>query len=935
MKTKITNLLNTVEKAFEWKQNVPELEQLDYTKKLIDIRRNLKKILFAISEQCSTAAFGESQMGKSYLVSAILSSPSSPFVVTDGTNSYNFISEINPSAPNSSVEATGVITRFTTVEDAKVPEGYLKVQLLSVTDLVLILCEAYYNQVDYSHESTLSTEQINEYLAAVTPAGLPSEKRVLDIDSIMDIFEYLKTPSIHKKCSDVLNSQLETFIMKKYDSLSSSQILDLISILWNKESHINRLWNDILDAYKQLNYTSSIYARFDAVLRRKGTLLDVARLDEIYGKPETVSSEYEPETEVKLSYDGSPIRVKKSYLSALVAELCFILPKQLVENHPFLEKLDILDFPGARRPEQMKQSLLGEGKNLSTILRRGKVSYLFNKYSAAKRISTLLFCHNNNQSAESTMGGLLENWVNGNIGDNIAKREAYMMQSRIAPLFVICTWFNKDLDYQDEKPGTISALEERWKRRFNVVLEKEVIKSIGDPNHWFNAWTNSVRAFNNLYMLRDFKYSKNIYQGYNPDLGTPESGEPVKPVVYPSFFADLKESFLQNDFVKQHFTSPNESWESAAACAHDGTERIIANLNNIAPNVAKAREEKFAVDYLSEESKLRTLLNSYYHPDNSDEQLKLSKRQVGGASMQIDKLTGVDPYAFGRMMNSMMISESEIFEYVHTYLLGTKQQVAMTSEEANIFMSAGLDTSVPRSENIERLCDYFGVDSEEECRYELKDQGMDIENLLGKLQMQKSPAEELLEGVEEIWHNNVLIQRFADSSGEKLPAASAIVNNLWGLYNRYDFRAKLIERINEYMKKLDKEVSVGIISDYLSMQLNAFTNSFGCDFIPENEKNLVLSKNASLRLNIKEDLLNPVQKGEGHQLLAEIDKIEELLTSGTFSLNDKAFLARYPQYSRLWQWQQQMRLAYICMSSVPNYDVKANAEMKQIISTMQ
>ena len=62
----ITNQLQVIERAFEWIDNVPSAERLEFKKKLINYRRELKKIRYAISEPCSTAAFGESQMGKSY-----------------------------------------------------------------------------------------------------------------------------------------------------------------------------------------------------------------------------------------------------------------------------------------------------------------------------------------------------------------------------------------------------------------------------------------------------------------------------------------------------------------------------------------------------------------------------------------------------------------------------------------------------------------------------------------------------------------------------------------------------------------------------------------------------------------------------------------------------------------------------------------------------
>ena len=83
-----------------------------------DYRRQLKRIRNALDGNCSAAAYGESQVGKSYLMSSLLSSPNAPFVITNGGKSYSFIDAINPSGGNNAkVESTGVITRFTLQKD--------------------------------------------------------------------------------------------------------------------------------------------------------------------------------------------------------------------------------------------------------------------------------------------------------------------------------------------------------------------------------------------------------------------------------------------------------------------------------------------------------------------------------------------------------------------------------------------------------------------------------------------------------------------------------------------------------------------------------------------------------------------------------------------------------------------------------------------------
>ena len=187
----IEDTLSIVNKAVSFEKAHPGfVKNNNYKSKLVDIRRELGKIKFATDENCSVAVFGESQVGKSYLVSAMLSESDSPFCVEIGGKSYNFKEEINPAEPNSQIEATGVITRFT-ARNTNVPNGYLKVHLLTIPDIVLILAEAYYNQVD--REIRNANNIMNNINARMDECKRVYDKNanpVIDEVDVADIEEY-------------------------------------------------------------------------------------------------------------------------------------------------------------------------------------------------------------------------------------------------------------------------------------------------------------------------------------------------------------------------------------------------------------------------------------------------------------------------------------------------------------------------------------------------------------------------------------------------------------------------------------------------------------------------------------------------------------------------------------------------------------------------
>ena len=280
------------------------------------------------------------------------------------------------------------------------------------------------------------------------------------------------------------------------------------------------------------------------------------------------------------------------------------------------------------------------------------------------------------------------------------------------------------------------------------------------------------------------------------------------------------------------------------------------------------------------------------------------------------------------------ITESEILELLHTQIIGQEQSLPMSNEESQMFMSAGLDTNVSREENVERLCGYLGVDDEEECKQVLQAEHIDIDKLLSQNQMMAGRADKLVECVEKLWHDKVLMKRCNDGFAEQMPAIGSMMSSLWSVYRLLDIRKILVEKVNDYLEQLNSETAIGIISDYLSMQFNAFASSFGYNFMNEEQKEKILKKNKELKLNLDEASLAEVKSPTTIEILADLYKQKEILRKGSFGVKDKEFLGRFPQFRRLWRWEQQLRIGYIYASELPDYDIKANAELKNIIDSI-
>lgn len=931
---KIDNAIDVINTARTWEINVEENKRYAWRKKLIHTQRQLVDIRHALEENRSVAAFGESQMGKSYLVSAILSEPGVPFCVNGGDKKYNFIDEINPSAPNSSVEATGVVTRFTSSpqQSDRIPEGWLKVRMLTIADIVLVLAESYYNQVVRRSRNIGDLMGNIEKRIEECHIGTNTSPLITEID-IANIEDYLRnTQTIGVNCDHIFSTNLFQFLLQNIGRISNEDTLSLLKLLWNNNEDFNRLFDNLISAYREIGFQNITYVDFKAVLRKHGSLLDVARLDEMYSSPEAVSSQYDPQASVKLSPDGVAHSLPKSFFSALIAELCFIVDKQNdATGRSFMENLDILDFPGLRPKQSKNEDELAVGKNLATVFRRGKVTYLFNKYSRTKRISSLLFCHNNNQSTECTMGPVISDWVNTNVGRSANDRNKFMEKTIASPLMVISTWFNRDLDYNNESRD--ADLGERWNRRFKTVLSKEVLQSIDKPEHWFNSWVSAGTPFKSIFMLRDFKFSRAIFKGYNPDTNQQEI-EPIENDRFPDYLERLKESFVGNDFVRAHFNNPSEQWDMSATPACDGTKTIISHLNELAPKVQEACMQKYSDDYRILVDELKSLLFSEYHDDDPAEQTKKAKKEVGRIILSIDRNCGNDPYHWSRLMESLMIPERIVRETVFSQIAGNEVSKPLTKPESEIFMAAGLDTDATEAENLKRLCNYLGADDRNECEETLKDidSDIDITKLLEHNRMVDSAAEQLLTKIEQLWQTDFLSVKVA--GGKDSPEVNTIVAKLVSLYNELNVHRVLVGEIQHLMDTIVKEKQVGIVASWLTMSLNKFVGEFGYSFISPDTLRSVAKKNDEFNLCIDIDMLDDTIQAEGVELLKQMDAVQHTLEQDGFTTKVREQQKLLPQYRSRWQWQNRMRAAFAIVSGLRDYIIEANNELKKIIDSI-
>lgn len=898
-------------------------------------RRKLKRINEALSENCSAAAYGESQVGKSYLMSSLLSTPNAPFVIENNGQKYSFIYEINPSGGNNTKqESTGVITRFTIRQENQRMADYIKITNLSVVDIILLLADSYYNDVKINTENVLMKEDIDlalSQMGTLWDSKNPAHSIITE-DDVRDICDYINE-IIGNNAANICKSSFCKVIAPVIHLIPPTEWVKVFGLIWNNNVELNRLFNILINEYQKIDFQTKVYVPFDAILRDKGTLLKIDWLDSVCGIHKETNDDVLYTDIYNERGDIIATDFSKAYLSALIGELTFVLPETIAQERKFLKKIDLLDFPGARSREKIKEQQLGEV--LPTILRRGKVAYLFNKYSRSLKISSVLFCHHNDQKTEATIGTSIHNWIEDNIGDTPEIRANVLSRTNgIAPLFLICTKFNIDLERTiNDTQETVSKLDNHW-ARFNTTIPKII-----EPERWMDDWVPqggsfSSKHFQNVYLLRDFYWSsKNqVFDGYNGHRGTVES-EVHTFEDYPNYFEDLRNSFLANSFVKKHFAKPQQAWDDVATINNDGSKAIIRNLDAIASVLEDARRERYHQQLQEIRNDILNRLSVYYESDDKEENNIKIRRITGDIKLQTEFAFGEKPERFGQIIDDLMISSADIRSIAYDIIVRHIEEPQTVSSIKMIRAFCEIDINDDRSTNIQKLCKRYHKE-ETELKEFFIGMGVTLDDVISdESELLATVPDVIAKHIVEYWNNHINEQ--VKKMEDVLPHADEIAFMILTLLNKLGVRKAISDRINKYYSVFDVNSLPNAIADYASLTLNNFVSSVGREYMSDADLANVSQKAKSCHLEID---LSPAVSGANvrrQPLLEVLSALDQSRDEMNNSRIDFSTLKRLPFWDSYQRWENFITIGLLYASDVSHVDPVANAAIKEIIDACE
>lgn len=971
----ISSQLSANAKALEWGRVYLRGQELaDFRETLISNRIRLKQLLHANSVNPAAAIFGESQVGKSYMVDCLLTGETEVLNIYNGEGqATGFIESINPLGGGQ--ESTSLISRFTTQKVWVDPAYSIKATMLTPIDVLIVLLDAYYN--DVKHHDFPKLDAIKEEMSKLKQhyQNKPQVQYVITEDEIYELKGYLMSDLMARG-----EAFREALIEAKYfeelaliiTHIPDDQWADVFEFLWNRNSILTGVFKKLVSTLKKMKFSRIVYIKMDSVLREHGTILDVDRLYELLGVSEikdekgdsrTINRAEVPMMSVMIENGTQIDCISKSEFCALAMELAFTIVNPLkdcssfLDKKPFLKNSDILDFPGARSRKEIEADIISEIDACEMIL-RGKVAYLFNKYSQQYMVTNLLFCHHNVKTEVSTLSSLLKGWVESNVGDTPEKRGEFMKVAEVSPLFLIGTKFNIDLQMDtndskgDEKARQIN-IDNRWSKRFKAL---ESIIAPSEKNNWLTQWIPG-QPFNNIYLLRSFEHScqAGVFEGYQKKVSTHDGrkkwelvynadgtlrGETNVSDDYSAFIPILKASFLKAGFVSNYFTDANRSWDEAVSVGKDGSDWIIKNLTISSGRMNVSRNAQFTRVCNDAFTTLINSLYAFYHDDNSDLELQKQARTAGTISLMFDVLFGKDKYFFSDFISSMLVDEEELHDVVIDIINNTK--VVDDTDLSVLFAiraKARIDNSLPFDENLNRLMKAYNCETQDQLVTVLNDYKVTVEEIINPPKMMNF-SRLISDSVEKMWVNTRLtLDRYQEfvKRGFKETELRKLLDNTTALYRD---KIKLSDRI---AKKIHPFVSssnavddmADMLADICAEMINRFVNTMGAAYYEKEMWDSVKSTIAKNRLDI--DIPSDIQ---GDYVFDEFDTREKLpVVFDTFDNVDKILneipvdrnkLRYFSNYMEFYNWTELMKVSFLATQGIPKYDVNMNNALRNL-----
>lgn len=575
--------------------------------RLMQLRREAGDLFASTKVPAAAAVYGASQTGKSLFVSRVVeprSSGDSPLGPVENSEGYirelSFNHDMNPQCGSN--EATALVTRFSVWNrlGAQPPIRYpVTARALTRAEWLKVLARGFASEYDRSVQPVWSEEGLETLFQSVEreyPSTTVDRRWRLDLS---DAYSDMRDIDANRFRP---NESFLSGLLARHPLSEAGYREAAGRLFWSAEQfpEITQWFGQVVEflTFLASKKRDNCMALHWAAVR---FLLDSQHKpvhQEDASKWETsvsLAEIHEGEENgwyvlkyVKGATSGGISREKLQIIQSSLLELTVpILPHRLNPDWAaVIEQVDLLDIPGARSDGGNYQTVDHE-KRLS-IVKRGKVDYLFDRYINERQIQTiLLLSRYGNQEVRGKVKSYIDKWGRLRYGEDVWPAK---MPSTVRPgLFVGLTGIDEELG---DRTVTGDLYDARIKNLCNEVL-LDVMTDFGGKD----------RRFDNVYPIR--------YPGsWDKDASQQQKLGPER-------WQKAGRAFLSSDWVRRHVAEAEARWEAAMRDGDGGLSLISRGFSEATSNAQK--QDLLERNLASVRSSLAQLGASWYiDPDGNE-----------------------------------------------------------------------------------------------------------------------------------------------------------------------------------------------------------------------------------------------------------------------------------------------------------------------------
>ncbi len=565
--------------AIKWVENTRSSSQrLDNEAESLNLDlyrlRNQAKRLGTVSDRPVTAGFfGLSQAGKSYLISALAAGENGKLETEFDGKQLDFISHVNP--PGGGKEATGLVTRFSRTAKPGVAGFPIELRLFSELEIAKVLLNAYVNdfdkeKVEYSYEQT----KLNEIIKRVQNKVKAQETKGVSAEDVVDLQDYAME-NFRKSLAPLEVSYWSRAVaLAPYLDIAERAVL--FSPLWGEVPEMTETYVMFAQTLQKLGNSASVYAPLSVIVKdlpeggfsQKDSIMNVDILERLNS---SLDENVSVRPRLNAEDIAEPVTISLAQLAMLTAELVFpLINKTRVSA---FETVDLLDFPGYRGRMQIKSIDEVKDGKIPQLLLRGKVAYLFERYTDSQEMSILIMCTPSNSQIEiNEVGPVLERWIKKTQGEDAKARAA-----RLPGLLWAITKF--DIRVQTDLAKTEDNLKISWGS--GGLLQQTLLERFSSYS-WLENWSNN-QPFNNIFLVRKPGFKVPFFEVDNEQELAINPKEEAQ-------LALMRSTFAADPEIQKHVKDPEQAWDAMMMLNDGGMKRISDYLEQIAqPEVKQGR----------------------------------------------------------------------------------------------------------------------------------------------------------------------------------------------------------------------------------------------------------------------------------------------------------------------------------------------------------